>query len=65
MSEYDKLPIEISSLINSEKYINEDGDSTNEEELLSELEKKGWTFEHDMSGGYYGLRPVGEPEQEF
>jgi hypothetical protein len=65
MSEYDKLPIEVTNIINSEKYTNDDEWDNNYEELLSELEKVGWTFEYDMSGGYHSLRPVGEPEQEF
>jgi hypothetical protein len=65
MSEYDKLPLEVSQLIHSEKYTNDDEWDNDYKELLSELEKIGWTFEYDMSGGYHSLRPIGQPEPEF
>jgi hypothetical protein len=65
MSVYQKLPKEIRILINSEKYSDIDELDNHYEELLSEIENLGWTFEHDMSGGYHSLRPIGEPEPEF
>jgi hypothetical protein len=63
LSEYHLLPKNVYDLLMS---IEQDEFTWDEsKEILKKLEPMGWTFEYGMDGGWYSLRPIGEPEQEF
>ena len=54
---YDKMPTELSLLINS--YDFDDMDYNDTETLLKEVNNLGYTFDYGLDNEPYGLRPIG------